>query len=198
MPEHSDTRFHDRYEEGTPAWDIGRPQKEYVRLEREGGFRGRVLDAGCGTGENALYLAGKGYDVLGIDFVPGAIERAKRKAEKRGIRVRFTVHDALNLAALGQRFDTAFCSGLFHVFEDEKRPLFEAGLYEVLKDGGRYYLLCFSEHEPPGYGPRRVTQNEIRDTFSDRWEVEWIREAVMENNLEKGHAEAWLASIRRI
>jgi 2-polyprenyl-3-methyl-5-hydroxy-6-metoxy-1,4-benzoquinol methylase len=78
--------FNSAYE-GTPPWDIGRPQKEIIRVTEDGEISGRVLDVGCGTGENALYLAGLGFDVWGTDAVPSAIGKAKEKAKKRGITV---------------------------------------------------------------------------------------------------------------
>ena len=71
---------------GTPPWDIGRPQAEIVELEEKGGIRGSVLDCGCGTGENAMYLTGKGHEVWGIDAAPNAIRKAEAKA--LAIRVR--------------------------------------------------------------------------------------------------------------
>jgi 2-polyprenyl-3-methyl-5-hydroxy-6-metoxy-1,4-benzoquinol methylase len=74
---------------GTPPWDIGRPQGEFVRLAESGAIRGDVLDVGCGTGENALYLASLGHVVLGIDAAPHAIEKARKKSEERGIQVTF-------------------------------------------------------------------------------------------------------------
>jgi len=52
---------------GIPPWDIGRPQKEIIRLAEDGEINGTVLDAGCGTGENALYLANLGFEVWGVD-----------------------------------------------------------------------------------------------------------------------------------
>ncbi|HEY9246113.1 MAG TPA: methyltransferase domain-containing protein [Candidatus Methanoperedens sp.] len=76
--------FNSAYE-GIPPWDIGRPQKEFVRLAEDGEISGRVLDAGCGTGENALYIASLGYEVWGIDAVPSAIKKAKDKAKERGL-----------------------------------------------------------------------------------------------------------------
>ena len=80
-----------------PPWDIGRPQQEFVRLEEAGEIQGSVLDIGCGTGENALYLAGLGHDVWGIDSAPLAIEKAKAKARKRGLKATFLVFNALKL-----------------------------------------------------------------------------------------------------
>src|SRR5512135_2383123 len=108
--------------EGTPPWDIPGPQPVIARLEESGEIHGSVLDAGCGTGENALFLASKGHEVWGLDFVPAALERARAKARERGLDVVFGEGNALELEALGRRFDTVIDSGLFHVFSDEERP----------------------------------------------------------------------------
>jgi 2-polyprenyl-3-methyl-5-hydroxy-6-metoxy-1,4-benzoquinol methylase len=71
---------------GTPAWDIGRPQKEFVHLARANEIQGRVLDVGCGTGEHALYLAASGLEAWGVDSAPAAIDKAVAKAKERGLR----------------------------------------------------------------------------------------------------------------
>jgi 2-polyprenyl-3-methyl-5-hydroxy-6-metoxy-1,4-benzoquinol methylase len=76
---------------GAPPWDIGRPQASLVRLAEAGEIAGSVLDVGCGTGENALYLATRGHEVLGVDAAPVAIERATTKARDRGIEAEFIV-----------------------------------------------------------------------------------------------------------
>jgi SAM-dependent methyltransferase len=161
---------------GQPPWDIEGPQPEIVRLAEEGAIRGVVLDVGCGTGENGLYLAGRGYDVWGIDFIPRAIERARDKAIRRGLSVHFQVGDALQLEVLGRTFDTVIDSGLFHTFSDEERSVFVRGLARVVRPGGMAYLLCFSDQEPPGVGPRRVSQEEIRSAFREWWDVQSIQE----------------------
>src|SRR4051794_39866636 len=113
--------FDAAYEGGAAPWEIGRPQDDVVRLHNRGGFKGKVLDVGCGTGENALFLASKGLEVLGIDRVPAAIEKARAKAEERKIACEFEVADALELAKLKKTFDTVLDSGLFHVLSDEDR-----------------------------------------------------------------------------
>ena len=157
--------------EGTPPWDIPGPQPVIVRLEESGEIQGSVLDAGCGTGENTLFLASRGHEVWGLDFVPAAIEKAIGKARERGLNVHFQVGNALKLDQLGRTFDTVIDCGLFHTFEDDDRPLYVSGLTQVVRPGGRVHILCFSDQEPPGAGPRRVTQQEIRDSFRDGWEV---------------------------
>jgi cyclopropane fatty-acyl-phospholipid synthase-like methyltransferase len=169
--EHFETFYQDR-----PPWDIPGPQPAIVGLEEAGAIEGSVLDAGCGTGENALYLASRGHEVWGLDFVPVAIERAMEKARERGLSVHFQVGDALKLAQLNRSFDTVIDCGLFHVFSDEQRPVYVLGLTSVLRPGGRFHMLCFSDREPPGVGPRRVSRQEIYDAFRDGWTVEGIRE----------------------
>jgi 2-polyprenyl-3-methyl-5-hydroxy-6-metoxy-1,4-benzoquinol methylase len=82
-----DPEIFEKAYDGQAPWDIGGPQPEIVRLAEAGAIRGVVLDVGCGTGENALYLAGRGLDVWGIDFIPKAIERARDKALQRGLGV---------------------------------------------------------------------------------------------------------------
>jgi len=181
-----------------PPWDIGRPQKEIIHLVEEGEISGKVLDVGCGTGENALYLASLDLKVWGIDGAPIAIKKAKEKAKKRGITINFLVSDALKLQLLQNKFDTIIDCGLFHVFSDEERPIFAASLSSALYHSGKYCMLCFSEHEPGSYGPRRVTQAEIRATFGKGWKINYIREAEFETAFGPHDVKAWLSSITRL
>jgi cyclopropane fatty-acyl-phospholipid synthase-like methyltransferase len=188
------------YEAGSrPPWDIGRPQPAFVRLADGGLLRGRVLDAGCGSGEHALLAAARGADVVGVDVSPRAIERARRKAGERGIAVRFEVADALRLGELGLTFDTVIDSGLFHVFDDADRARYVTSLASVLEPGGTCYLMCFSDRQPGTMGPRRVSQEELRAAFSDGWAVTSLVAEAFEVNPGLGTptAQAWLATIRR-
>ena len=187
--------FNESYR-GSPPWDIGHPQVEFVRLAEEGAIKGRVLDVGCGTGENAMLFAGLGLEVWGVDAAPLAIEKAKRKATDRGARVAFEVRDALRLGEVQEKFDTITDSGLFHVFPDRQRVIFAQGLHSALITGGTYFMLCFSDEEPTGWGgPRRVSKEEIRTTFREGWRVDWIRAARFESKFHDDGGRAWLSSI---
>jgi SAM-dependent methyltransferase len=188
--------------EGQAPWDIGRPQPDIVKLAEAGKIRGSVLDVGCGTGDNVLYLAAKGHECWGVDFVPVAIERAKAKAAERGSEAHFLVGNALELTSLGRLFDTVIDCGLFHTFADEERPLFVAGLAEVLRPGGLLYILCFSDEEPGTEGPRRIRQQEIRDAFQNGWTVQRIEPTRFDSieipgRMSPGGPKAWLATIQR-
>ncbi len=249
--------FDSAYRGGPPPWDIGRPQKEFVELVKRGEITGSVLDIGCGTGENALFFAREGHEVWGIDSTPLAIEKAKEKAARRGLRVHFLVLNALHMSELirksdtgretaeqvpdqekttklfstrgelpqqfvdgektaklfstrgelpqqfvdGEKtaklFSTVTDSGLFHTLSDEERPVFIENLAAVLPPGGKYFMLCFSDQEPGGYGPRRITLAEIRDTFQGGWTITYIRPATFESRTRKEGSRAWLAGITR-
>jgi cyclopropane fatty-acyl-phospholipid synthase-like methyltransferase len=182
---------------GTPPWDIGRPQKEFVDLVRRGEITGSVLDIGCGTGEHALFFAGEGHEVWGIDSAPAAIQKAQEKAAQRGLPVHFCVLDARDLSSLNRTFDTATDSGLFHTLSDEDRPVFVDNLAAILSPGGNYFMLCFSDMEPAGYGPRRITKREIQDSFSDGWTINYIRPAIFESRTRAEGPRAWLSSIAK-
>ncbi len=188
------------YVAGTPPpWDIGRPQPAFVRLADRGALHGQLLDAGCGTGENALLAAAHGADTVGADVSPAAIARARAKAAERGLSVRFEVADALNLGQLGLTFDTVIDSGLFHVFDDEGRARYVTSLASVLRSGGTCYLMCFSDLQEGTFGPRRVRKDELISSFRDGWIVTSIEaeEFVVNRELGITAARAWLATIRR-
>jgi SAM-dependent methyltransferase len=182
---------------GTPPWDIGRPQHAFAELAEAGAIHGKVLDVGCGTGEHALMAASLGLPAVGVDAAPAAIEIADRKAGERGAAARFVVHDALRLDELGEQFDTVLDSGLFHVFGDDDRARYVGSLRAVIPPGGRYFMLCFSDLEPPGYGPRRISQDEIRASFADGWQVDAIDAATLEVTINPAGVRAWRAAITR-
>jgi SAM-dependent methyltransferase len=192
----SKSSFEEAYS-GTPPWEIGRPQPLVVRLEDEGRIVGAVLDAGCGTGENALFLSDRGHEVLGVDAAPTAVARATEKAQRRGSSARFVLHDALALDELGRTFDTAIDSGLFHTFSDEDRAGYVRALAAAVRPGGTALVMCFSEHEPDGWGPRRVTRNELMDAFADGWLIRSIKAERFATTLSQDGAQAWLAEVER-
>lgn len=188
------------YADDSAPWDIGRPQAAFVRLADAGEIRSPVLDSGCGTGEHALMLAGRGHEVVGMDLSAVAVELARRKAAERNLTVTFLVGDVLELAALERRFATIVDNGVFHVFDDDDRARYVRSLAVAAEPGCTLHLMCFSEHTPGTNGPRRVTQAELRDAFIDGWRIEHIESAILEVRPEwaPGPAQAWLAKIVRL
>jgi len=187
---------------GQAPWDIERPQKAF--LDVAGRIGGSVLDAGCGTGDNALFFASRGHKVTGIDFLEEPIARARRKATERGLSATFLVMDALALKDLPELFDSVIDSGLFHVFSDEDRRRYVEGLATVLKPDGRLFLLCFSDEEPGTQGPRRVSKKELDDALAKGWGIESIepsrfevRPDLKDLTFSEGGPKAWFVVVRR-
>jgi 2-polyprenyl-3-methyl-5-hydroxy-6-metoxy-1,4-benzoquinol methylase len=183
--------------EGVPPWDIGRPQPAFEALVGDGEIRpGRVLDAGCGTGENALMLARAGCAVTGIDLARDAIGIARKKAAERHIHADFVAGNVLDLDQhFGEgTFDTVIDSGLFHALSDEERPVYARQLSWVLRPGGQFFMLCFSDREPGEWGPRRISRREIEDTFCRLFRINYIKESCFISRTRNGRPHAYLLS----
>jgi cyclopropane fatty-acyl-phospholipid synthase-like methyltransferase len=190
----------DSYAGASPPWDIGRPQPAFARLAEAGALSGELLDAGCGTGEHTILAARHNARALGVDVSSRAIELARHKAAERGVQASFEVLDALVLAALGKTFDTIVDSGLFHVFDDDTRARYVTAVHAVLRPGGRLHLMCFSDREPGDWGPRRVSERELRAAFSSGWRIDSLAPDRFDINPGLGTltAEAWLADLLRL
>jgi SAM-dependent methyltransferase len=199
------SRGYSRTHKGVIVRQLG---AEATRLASEGWLNdplaGSVLDAGCGTGENALCFAGRGCAVTGIDFIEEAIHRARRKAAERGLPATFLVEDALTLRDWPERFDHVIDSGLFHVFDDQDRRRYVEGLATVLPPGGRLFLGCFSDGEPGTQGPRRVSNAELHAAFARGWVIESIEPIRAEDRpdlkdvpFSEGGPRAWFVVARR-
>ena len=188
------------YDDGPAPWDTAQPQPAVARLASEGGFAGTVLDAGCGTGENALQVAALGLPVLGVDVAQTALAIARAKADDRGIEVEFAAADALQLDRLGRRFETVLDCGLFHTFDGDERPGYVASLASVTEHDGTLYVLCFSD-DGPGTGPHPVSRDELRAAFNPGtgWSVAAIEpDRIQTRYHDVNGAPAWLATFRRI
>ncbi|MBA8825848.1 SAM-dependent methyltransferase [Saccharopolyspora lacisalsi] len=161
-------------------WDIGEPQPLLVELERAGAITGEVLDAGFGRGDNALFLAERGYRVTAFDGAPAAVEQGRQRARERGVDVEFLVSEATTLEGLEQRsFGTVIDSALYHCLGEQQRQRYAAALSRVCGPGSRLHLLCFSDAVPGGFpGPFRISEAELRSAFADGWNI---------NRIEPGH-----------
>ena len=200
--------FDDAYQARTAPWVIGEPQPAIVELERAGVIRGRVLDAGCGAGEHTILLTRLGYNVLGIDFSPNAIEQARENAAAKGVDARFDVGDAMNLPE-EPAYDTIIDSALFHIFDDADRPKYVRSLHTACRPGALVHVLALSD-AGRGFGPE-VSEAVVREAFSEGWELEALDTTTYRGVVGEPHAEAlgvpvgsrvdepaWLARARRL
>jgi SAM-dependent methyltransferase len=187
------------YRDGPAPWDIGRPQPAVVRVASKGRFAGAVLDAGCGTGENALHVASLGFSVLGVDVAETALAIARQKAADRGLEVEFVPTDAFHLERLGRRFATVLDSGLFHTFDAEERPKYVTSLASVTEHDGTLYVLCFSD-QGPDTGPHPIREEMLRAAFNagSGWDILTIEPDRIQTRFHDNGAPAWFATIKRL
>jgi SAM-dependent methyltransferase len=187
------------YHDGPAPWDVGGPQPAVARRAAQGAFAGTVLDAGCGTGENALLVASMGLSVLGVDVAETALARARQKAVDRGLEVVFAVADALHLDRLAHTFDTVLDCGLFHSFDADERPRYVASLASVTEPGGTLFVLCFSD-EGPDVGPHPVSRDELSSAFEPGhgWNVAAIEPDRIQTRFHDDGVSGWFATIERL
>ena len=191
--------FAGMYAEGIPPWQIDRPQPEVIRLIEQGKFESPVLDLGCGTGDNTIELGRHGLVVKGLDAVPEALERARKKTEQAGLKQspEFILGDALRLDESGLKARTVLDCALFHTFSDEERGEYIRGLEAVLSQGGRLHILSFSELETRQPGPRRLSLSEITGSFGKGWRVEDSVRCRYWDRVRPDGAHAWRVSFVR-
>ena len=185
----------------TPPWDTGQPQPAIVEIIRNCTIMPRrILDVGCGTGSNAIFFAKNGFSVEGIDTSLRALRLAQKNATEKNIKVHFRVGNALELQLQFDRgeFDAVIDSGLFHTFTDTERVLYVKQVARVLRTGGAYIMLCFSEKERSKGGPRRVTKNEIKQTLMTQFRIHYIRETRFSTRIHKNGAHAYITYATKI
>ena len=156
-------------------WDVGNPSKELTELVKDM-TPCSALDVGCGTGTEAIYLARNGFKISAIDISETAIQIAKDKAEKEKVSIDFKVGSVLNLPFASNVFRFVNDRGCFHAIEPKDREKFVSEINRVLKPGGVYLMLCFSDKEPENdKEPYRFSEIEIRNIFSRYFVIKQIK-----------------------
>jgi methyl halide transferase len=183
--------WNESYATGNLPWDTGAPDEELVAFVGAGTVApGRALEIGCGTGTNAIWLATHGFDVVGVDVAPLAIEQARAKAAT-GV-VRFEVCDFLDGTPPAGPFGFVFDRGCFHVFDAaEARTRFAARVASVLAPGGTWLSLIGStEGGPRDMGPPRRTARDVVGAIEPALELVDLRAMYFDTTLET-RAKAW-------
>lgn len=180
--------FESVYQE-TPPWEIGAPQPDLLSLFEDFPPSGPILDAGCGSGDLAIYLARNGHEVAGADVVASAIEQAREKAvslpEEVRQRLEFVVADASQPSQLGRRFGSVVDSGFLHLFDPQELDRIIPDVREALRPEGRLYLLAFAQEFDIPRSPRAVSAEEIHTRFRPEmgWRVLEVRVGEFRNRI---------------
>jgi SAM-dependent methyltransferase len=156
-------------------WNNENPPDALVRLLDTGKILPcRAIDLGCGAGNYAIYLAGRGFEVTGVDSSPTAIGIAEREATARGVTCRFLVADLLgDLCEIGETFDFAYDWELLHHIFPENREKYIRNVYTLLNPGALYFSVCFSEDDLQFGGSGKFRETRIGTTlyFSSESEI---------------------------
>ena len=186
--------------EGVPSWETGRLQPVVERLLARGRSPAPSSTPAVARGAPPCASPSDGHPVVGIDIAARAVALARQLAAEAGVPARFMVGDALELATatgvLAESFDTVLDVGLFHVLQPADRGRYAASLASAVPPGGTALVVAWSDRNPFGYGPERVTRRAIRAAFgrTSGWRVESIEEEQLESRLGTGVVHAWLAS----
>jgi len=182
------SRFGQMYASGFTPWDIGRPDRNLK--ERLGGLDlpgPRALEIGCGRGDNAIFLASMGLEVTATEIVPQALEDARAKAEKAGVRITFLLLDIMDREIPGRPFHLAFDRGCFHHYgRPEDRSRFASRIAEHLVPGGLWLSLCGNADEDRGDrpGPPQLSALDIVKAAEPFFRIISLEAARFDSNME--------------
>lgn len=175
-------RFAERYDEGRVPWDDPAPPPEIIALA-DSLPPGRMLDLGCGYGRAVIFLAQRGWQGVGVDFVPAAIDEARRRATAANVSdsASFYVAAATGLSFLSPPFDLAIDVGCMHSFTEDMLVAYRDELVRLLSPGGLYLLFAHlrDEAEPESdEGPRGIPEAELRRLLNDHFALEQVERGV--------------------
>jgi SAM-dependent methyltransferase len=188
--------WNESYASGQLPWDTGQPEPLLVEFVASSGVKpSRTLEIGAGTGTNAIWMAERGFDVLGLDVSPLAVERARAKMEGRSLPCRFEALDFLAATPPGGPFQFVFDRGCFHVFDEpDERQRFAARVATALAPGGLWLSLIGStEGSPREVGPPRRSAVEVILAIEPALEVVELRSAEFHGS----NAKAWFCLSRQ-
>ena len=156
-----DASWEDRYKAntGTLPWDIGTPAPELTATLPELTVQGKnVLEIGCGTGTNAIWLARQGFKVTATEVAPTALEIAKKKASDAQAEINFKLSDICEELPVEEHSSAfVFDRGVFHVMPAENRAVFVERVARCLAPGGYWLCLAGSADETQAEGPPKLT-----------------------------------------
>jgi SAM-dependent methyltransferase len=157
--------WNQRYIDLDTPWDSGAPSEELKAVLSEGLINPcRMLEIGCGTGTNAIFLAQSGFDVTAVDLSEVAIKRAQVKADAAGVKIKFWQADVTDLPAeVGAAFPFVFDRGTYHIIRTVNLQGMQATLARVVAPEGYLVVLAGNANEdaPPEKGPPRVRASEM-------------------------------------
>lgn len=186
------------YRQGTPPWDAGRPHAELVRVVDEGLIpTGSVLELGCGTGADAIYLARQRFEVTAVDSSPIAIERARARAEREAVLLRFVLDDVFGFAKSSETFDFVYDAGFYHFIRQTEIDRLIDALWRLTRPGSYYLCLAGADGETAEGGPPQVTRQAIYSELGRLFDPVHLRPCRLESPRRSEGYRCWSCLMRR-
>lgn len=184
----------------TPPWDTKAPKENVISWQEAGLVHGDVLDIGCGLGDNAIYLAGHGHRVTGLDISATALIAAERRALDARVDVPFAVADATRLEGYTDAFDTVVDSGCYHCLDEEGRRQYAVAVHRAARPGATLLLSAFSDaNAERGDWPRpMVSEQTLRQTLGDAgWTITSLETVTVPIDEQQTDAVMWMLQARK-
>jgi SAM-dependent methyltransferase len=186
------------YRAGTPPWDAGKPHAELIRVLDEYRLQPRtVLEVGCGTGADAIWLARRRFEVTAVDRSPIAIERARLRAEQQDALLRFVLDDVFEFAPSAGQFDFVYDAGMYHAVRETDLERYLDMLWRVTRPGSHYLCLAGAPSELAEGGPPQLSEDEIRSELGRLLEFVHLRPTRLEGSNPNQSYAAWSCLMRR-
>jgi len=187
------------YQSDQPPWETGQPSSELARVIAEEKIQPcRVIELGCGSGINAVWLAQRGFDVTGVDFNEIAIERARQRAAEAGAAVRFLLADVLDFTASYEPFPFFFDRGCYHAVRDPHAEAYVRTLKRITAPGSLGLILTGNAREPHVPGPPVVSEEQFHAELEPAFEIVRLREFRFDEAEEASPGPlAWSCLLRR-
>jgi cyclopropane fatty-acyl-phospholipid synthase-like methyltransferase len=184
------------YAEDDLRWDLGQVAPPFVRLWEEKKLgQGRVIIPGCGRGHEVLFLAGKGYQVTGLDYAPGAVDLLSRSLKENGLQAEILHQDFFKLDENHtSRYDLMLEQAFFCAIPPSKRSAYVETAARILKKGGLLAGLFYETNEEGG-PPFNTTPADILVHFSDAFHIEALKKTP--HSVEKRKDKELLGLLRK-
>ncbi len=147
--------------------------------------RGKFLDIGTGPGTQAVNLAQMGFKVTATDISMMAVDKARKRAKKYHVKIKFLVDDILETKLKSNQFDFILDRGVFHTLEADERAKYVRNVRRILKRDGIYFMKCFSTKTPGHWGPYRFTKKQINEYFGGKFDIVSIRDSIFSGSLAR-------------
>lgn len=185
--------WEERYTAGDTPWDTGLVDPALRALVEAGCLAPcRAVEFGCGTGTNAVFLAGRGFDVTGIDYSQLAIDQARTKADAAGLRITWQVGDLADLEPPAEPYTLLFDRGCYHCMRRAGMlSAYQAAVGRLLPSGARIVILAGNSDDTIEGGPPKVSAAELCGDFEKLCRIESLAACRFEDIGGKPGPLAW-------